>query len=673
MDFLKAKSRHEELVKILEKYSYEYYVLDAPTVTDAEYDDKLDELTKLESLYPELITRNSPSQRIIGQVLTGFSKIHHKNQMLSLGDVFNLEELKTWYFKLLENVHRDHLDFNAELKIDGLAMSLVYENGELLYCATRGDGMVGEDVTTNVLTIPSIPTRIPIKERLEIRGEVYMPKASFIELNKLKKEANEPLFANARNAAAGSIRNLDSNIAKSRKLDAWWYYLEEPERFNIKTHEEALNFIKSLGFKVNPERRVVHNFQEVENYVNEFTKKRNDLAYDIDGIVLKVNDFNLYDEIGYTAKTPKWAIAYKFPPEEVITKLKDIIFTVGRTGKITPNAVLEPVRVAGSTVQRATLHNEDFIKDKDLMINDYVILRKAGDIIPEVVTPILNRRDGTQIPFEMITNCPDCGEKLVKIEAMHFCLNKNCPSRKIESLIHFASKDAMDIEGMGEKVCEQFFNEKFIQSIPDIYKLEQYKENIIEIDGWSNKSIDSLIEAITKSKKNSLEKLLFGLGIKEVGSKMAKVLAKFFKSINKIKEASVEDLLKITDIGEVCAKSIHNYFKDEENLNILNELEQLGVNFEYLGSNVIDESNYFFNKKIVLTGTLTKYGRKEATEILENLGAHVAGSVSKVTDLVIYGAEAGSKLDKANKLGVKTMNEEEFIEKLEEINNEKAI
>ena len=670
MDFLEAKKRHQELVEILEKYSYEYYVLDNPSVSDAEYDDKLSELENLEKLFPELITRNSPTQRIIGQVLTGFNKIHHKYQMLSLGDVFNLEELRIWDRKLCENLNVKNVTYNAEMKIDGLAMSLVYENGELLYCATRGDGTTGEDVTTNVLTIPSIPTHIKIKERVEIRGEVYMPKASFIELNKARKEAGEPLFANARNAAAGSIRNLDSNVAKSRKLDAWWYYLEEPEKFNIKTQAEALDFIESLGFKVNPERKVLSNFEEINKYVEEYNKRRNSLPYDIDGIVLKVNDLSLHEEIGYTAKTPKWAIAYKFPPEEVITKLKDIIYTVGRTGKITPNAVLEPVKVAGSTVQRATLHNEDFIKDKDLMVGDYVILRKAGDIIPEVVTPVYARRDGSQIPFKMITNCPDCGSELVKIEAMHFCLNKNCPSRKIESLIHFASKDAMDIEGMGDKVCEQFFAEKFIQSIPDIYRLANFKENIIQIEGWSYKSTESLLEAIENSKKKSLEKLLFGLGIKEVGEKMAKVLARFYKNIDRLMSESEENLLKINDIGEVCAASIYKYFHDEENIKLINELKQLGLNMNYLGSETINENNYFYNKKIVLTGTLSKYGRKEATEILENLGAHVSSSVSKVTDLVIYGEEAGSKLDKANKLNVRVMNEEEFLDILKGVDDE---
>lgn len=666
MDFLEAKRRHEELVELIEKYDHEYYDNDSPSVTDEEYDSKFAELKKIEESFPELITRNSPTQRITGKVLDGFNKVRHQQLMLSLSDVFNTDELYLWVKKLNENLNVENTVFNAEMKIDGLAMSLVYENGELQYCATRGDGTTGEDVTENVLTIRSIPTRIKIKDRVEIRGEVYMPKASFNELNEARMKSQEPLFANARNAAAGSIRNLDKSVAQSRKLEAWRYYLENPEKFNIKTHAEALDFIESLGFKVNPERRLVHNFDEIMAYVEEYTQKRKDLPYDIDGIVLKVNDFNLYDEIGYTAKTPKRAIAYKFPPEEAITKLTDIIFTVGRTGKITPNAVLEPVHVAGSLVQRATLHNEDFINEKGLMIGDYVIIRKAGDIIPEVVRPLIERRDGTQIPFKMIETCPDCGQKLEKVDAMHFCLNSDCPSRKIESLIHFASKDAMDIEGMGDKVCEQLFNEHFINSISDIYLIKNHAEELIEIDGRSYKSVGSLVKAIEESKKKSLERLLFGLGIKEVGSKMAKVLARFYKNIDNLSAASVEDLLKISDVGEVCANSIFNYFRNEENINLINRLKECGLNMEFLGSTTFNNDNFFFNKKVVLTGTLSKYGRKEATELLENLGAHVSGSVSKVTDIVIYGEEAGSKLDKAKKLNVYTMSEEEFLDKLEE-------
>lgn len=666
MTFEEAKNKHEELISLIEKYAHEYYVLDNPSVSDFIYDQKMEELEKIEAQFPQLITPTSPTQRVIGQVLKGFNEITHKEQMLSLSDVFNEDELVEWVNKVTTELNNPSLEFVAEMKIDGLAMSLVYEDGILQYAATRGDGRVGEDVTLNVLTIPSIPTRIPLKGRVEVRGEIYMPKASFNSLNKARSEAGEQLFANARNAASGSIRNLDTSVAKSRKLDGWWYYFQNAEEFGIRSHAESLKKLEELGFKVNKERRVLKGINEILSYVKEYTLKRNDLPYDIDGIVLKVNDFSMHDTLGYTAKTPKWAIAYKFPPEEVQTKLLNIVYTVGRTGKITPNAVLEPVRVAGSLVQRATLHNEDFIKDKDLKIGDTVILRKAGDIIPEVVSPIISLRDGTERDFEMITKCPNCGSELVKVEAMHFCMNKACPSRNIESLIHFASKDAMDIEGMGEKVCEEFFALGFIKRIPDIYLLKNHREEIIEIDGWSHKSIDNLIMAIEKSKNNSLEKLLFGLGIKEVGSKMGRTLARIFGSLDKLMEASLEDLLKINDVGEVVASSIYNYFRDEHNIDIINELKSYNINILYLGTNKVDETSYFFNKKVVLTGTLEKFGRKEATIMLENLGAHVSGSVSKATDIVIAGVEAGSKLVKAQKLGIEIMNEDEFISHLPE-------
>ena len=666
MNFYEAKEKHEELVKLIEKYAHEYYVLDNPTVSDAVYDQKMEELQKLEEEFPELITPTSPTQRIIGRVLDGFTKVQHARQMLSLADVFNEEELIDWVDKVDEALHAKDTEFVAEMKIDGLAMSLVYQDGVLQYAATRGDGMVGEDVTPNVLTIPDIPTRIPLKGRVEVRGEIYMPKQSLEELNAKRELNGEPLFANARNAAAGSIRNLDTNIARSRKLDGWWYYFANAQEFDFKTHFEAIEKLKEMGFKVNPEYRKVKGKEEILAYVKEYTEKRSKLPYDIDGIVLKVNNFDLYEELGYTAKTPKWAIAYKFPPEEVETKLLDIIYTVGRTGKITPNAVLEPVRVAGSLVQRATLHNEDFIKDKGLMVGDTVILRKAGDIIPEVVTPVYSKRNGYEKPYKMIEKCPECGSNLVKVEAMHFCMNRNCPSRNIENLIHFASKDAMDIEGMGEKVVQEFFDLRIIENITDIYDIWEHRDEIIAMDGWSHKSIDNLLAAIEKSKKNSLERLLVGLGIKEVGTKMAKVLARRFGNLDALMAVSEEELLNINDVGEVVAKSICSYFKDERNIEIINKLKALNLNMEYLGQNKIEEGSFFFNKKVVLTGTLSKYGRKEATEILENLGAHVSGSVSKVTDIVIAGEEAGSKLDKAQKLGIKVMDEEEFLSHLNE-------
>ena len=666
MTLEEAKLKHEQLVRLIERYSKEYYVDDNPSVSDAEYDQKMEQLIALEREFPELVSITSPTQRIGGTILKGFKKIRHEIPMMSLGDVFNTDELTEWVKKVEKDLEERDVEFSLEMKIDGLSMSLIYEDGILQSCSTRGDGTIGEDVTVNVLTIPSIPTRIDAKGHIEIRGEVYMPKKSFLELNKEREKNGEPLFANARNAAAGSIRNLDSSIAKSRKLDAWWYYLENANQLGFKKHTDALNYVKSLGFKVNPETKAISGIDNILEYVAKYNKLRNSLEYDIDGIVLKVNDFSKYDILGYTAKTPKWAIAYKFPPEEVITKLEDIVFSVGRTGKITPNAVLDPVRVAGSLVSRATLHNEDFILEKDLKIGDYVTLRKAGDIIPEVVKVIKERRDGSEKDFKMIENCPDCGSKLERIEAIHYCLNPNCPSRIIESLIHYASKDAMDIEGMGEKVVEELFNQNYLTDIPSIYTLSKYRMDIINSDGWSYKSVDNLLNAIERSKANSLEKLLFGLGIKEVGSKMAKTLAKLFSNIDNLASKTIEDLLKVNDIGEVCANSIYNFFRNEKNINLINKLKEYNVNTTYLGSNLINENNFFFNKKVVLTGTLENYDRKEATRILEDLGAHVSGSVSKATDIVLAGENAGSKLTKAQNLNIYIMSEEEFKEKIKE-------
>ncbi len=659
------KARIEEITKLLEQYNYEYYVLDNPSVPDSEYDRLMNELIAIEKAHPELITPTSPTQRVGGTVLTAFKKITHKRLMLSLANAFDEKDLRDFDQKVRDVLNVDKVEYMCEMKIDGLAMSIDYINGRLNYAATRGDGNEGEDVTNNVLTIKSIPTITKENHDFEVRGEVYMPKKVLEELNKEREERGEPLLANARNAAAGSIRQLDSSIASSRKLNAFWYYLVNADELGFTRHSDALDYIHKLGFRTNKERRICNGIEEVLKYIEEYTEKRPSLDYDIDGIVIKVNDITKYKVLGYTAKTPKWAIAYKFPPEEVITKLEDIIFTVGRTGKITPNAVIKPTRVAGSTVQRATLHNEDFIKDKGLLIGDYIILRKAGDVIPEVVRPLPERRTGAELPFVMIDKCPVCGEPLIRKDAMHFCINPHCPAKKIEGMIHFSSRDAMDIEGMGEKVVEEFFNEGFIKSIPDIYDLAQYRDNIIAIEGWKDKSIDNLLTAIAKSKLNSLEKLLFGLGVKEVGEKMAKTLAKRYLELDKFFELSVEELLEIPDVGPVVAQSIYDYFHDENNRELIEKLRTSGLNFKYLGVINTDTSSFFNGKTVVLTGTLSHYGRKEATNILEDKGAKVSGSVSSKTDIVIYGSEAGSKLDKAHALGIMTMDEDEFINKLQ--------
>ena len=656
------KNRVEEITKTLERYNYEYYVLDNPSVSDAEYDRLMQELIMIETEHPELRSPLSPTQRVGGAVVSEFEKIKHKRLMLSLANAFNDDDLYDFDRKVREIIKVDKVEYMAEMKIDGLAMSLDYVDGKLNYAATRGDGNTGENVTSNVITIKSIPLNIDVDKPFEIRGEVYMPKASLEKINKQREANGEPLLANARNGAAGSIRQLDSKVAASRGLEGYWYYFVNAREFGIRKHSDALDFASKLGFRTNPERRICNGIEEVIQYVKEYTLKRKDLPYDIDGIVIKVNDMDLYDKIGYTAKTPKWAIAYKFPPEVVTTKLEDIIFTVGRTGKITPNAVLSPVRVQGSMIQRATLHNEDFISERDLRIGDTVALRKAGDVIPEVVYALKDKRDGSEKLFEMCDTCPVCGSKLVKKDAMHFCMNKNCDARNIEGLIHFSSKDAMDIEGLGEKVCEQFFNQKFIHSISDIYKLYNLRNELINIDGFSNVSVDKLFDAIEKSKSNSLERLIFGLGIKEVGVKTAKVLAKTFKTLDRLKDASKEELLEVQDIGEVSASTIFEYFHNEHNLLLIDELRLLGLNFEYLGSTTTNGDSIFSGKVVVLTGTLESMGRKEATNLLEDLGAKVTSSVSKSTDYVIFGSEAGSKLTKAQELNIQTMDEETFIQ-----------
>ena len=659
-----AKNRVLELTKLLDQWTYEYYVLDNPSVSDAEFDRHMNELIALEQEFPEWKFKNSPTSRVGGQVADEFKKIPHKRMMLSLGNAYNEDEMRDFDRKLRESLHKDVIDYMGELKIDGLGMSLVYENGELQYAVTRGDGNVGEDVTQNVITIPSIPLRVTETRPFEVRGEVFMPKASLESLNKEREETGEPLFANARNAAAGSIRNLDSSIAAHRKLDAFWYYLVNANELQIKDHSASLDYLDTLGFKTNHERKKLHGIEEVIEYIRECTKIREELDYDIDGLVFKVDDISLHDIIGYTAKTPKWAIAYKFPPKEVTTKLLDIFISIGRTGRATPNAVLEPVRVQGSLVKRATLNNETFIKDKGLKIGDIVVLRKAADVIPEVVRPVIDRRTGEEKEWVMDTHCPECGQPLVRVQCLHYCLNKNCPSRKTESMIHFAAREAMDIEGLGENIVQELHDGGFIHDIPDIYLIADHASEIRELDGWGELSMNNLLTAIENSKHKSLECLLNGLGIKEVGNKTAKVLAKKYKNLEAFFTLSEDDLIKNQDIGPVASKSIYDYFHNEDNLKMIARLKEYGVNFDYLGVDNEDTSSYFYGKTVVLTGALNRFTRDELTAILEDLGAKVAGSVSKKTDIVIAGEAAGSKLTKAQELGIKVMDEEEALSHL---------
>lgn len=656
--------RLNEIKKLLNEYNYQYYVLDNPTVSDQEYDRLMQELQKMEVEHPEWLTSDSPSQRVGGQVLDNFTKITHQRMMLSLGNCFNEDELITFDDRIREVY--PNVEYVCELKIDGLAVSLVYADGRLDYGATRGDGTIGEDITHNVKTIKSIPLSIDYDDDFEVRGEIYMPKSSFEKLNHQRKEAGETLFANPRNAAAGSVRQLDSSIAAKRGLDAFLYMVPMAPEAGCITHKEALDFIKKLGFKTNPMTRVCSSIQEVWAFIQEMTEKRNSLPYEIDGIVIKVNNLEWQERLGYTAKVPKWAIAYKFPAEEVTTKLKDIIFTIGRTGQITPNAVLEPVRVAGSTVQRATLHNEDNVKQKDIRVGDYVVVRKAGDVIPEVVRSLKERRDGTEKKFAMITHCPHCGSLLVRKdnEAAYYCLNEHCDSKKIERIIHFASRDAMNIEGLGEKIIEQFYNLGFVKSIEDIYDLYKHEQEIMDIEGFGKKSMDNLVAAIEKSKENSMEKLLFGLGIKGIGAKMADNLSKEFKSMDALLSASSAKLLSIKDVGDTIVQSINRFRRQPESIELLNNLKSLGLNMEYLKDTSLIQESIFNGKTVCVTGTLELMTRKEIKDYLARLGANVTGSVSKKTDFLICGMDAGSKLEKANQLGVSVLSEAEFKEEV---------
>ena len=659
-----VEKRIDELIKIINEADYNYHTLDNPTITDQEYDKYLRELFDLEEEHPELVRSDSPTQHAGGKIIDGFEKVEHKIPMMSLSDVFSESEVIAFDERIKkEGIHPQYM---CELKIDGLSVSLLYEKGVLVRAATRGDGVIGEDITHNAKTIKTIPLKLNEEVDIEVRGEIFMNKKTLLEINEERKKNNEPLLQNCRNAAAGSIRQLDSSVAAKRKLDTFIYHLPNPEDFGISTHEAAIAYMKKLGFKTNPNNRLVNDITDVLTFIEEMKEKRPSLPYDIDGIVIKVNNLADQQKLGFTAKYPKWATAYKFPAEEVLTKLTDIIFTVGRTGQITPNAVLEPVIVAGSTVKRATLHNEDYVIAKDLKIGDIVSIRKAGDVIPEVVEAKKERRKGLEKNFKMIENCPMCGEKLVKKEGQvdYFCFNKNCPARKIESLIHFASRDAMNIDGLGDRIIEDFFNFGFIEKVSDIYKLENHRKDLITLEGYGNKSVANLLDAIDTSKHNSLEKLVFGLGIPHVGAKTAKILASNFKTMENLEKATIEDLVKIPDIGEIIAKSVVTYFATEENIDELERLKKQGINMTYLGKAQQENSN-FKDKSFVLTGSLEKYSRDEAKEIIESFGGKTVDSVSKKTSIVIVGENPGSKYDKAKQLGIEIWTENDFLEKID--------
>ena len=649
--------RMNEIIEILNKANYEYYVLDNPSITDQEYDRYMQELIKIESNHPEWSRDDSPTKRVGGEVISEFKKIVHEKPMLSLSNVFNEDEIRLFDERIKKEVKPNYV---CELKIDGLSVSLLYKKGKLVRGATRGDGVTGEDITHNVRTIKSIPLVINKPIDIEVRGEIYMSKKSFNNLNKKRAMNNEELLANPRNAAAGSVRQLDSKIAASRNLDCFIYHLPNPSDYGIKTHYEALKFMKDLGFIVNPNIELVDNIDGVLKYIDKWTSNREKLPYEIDGIVIKTNDFKQQELLGFTSKYPKWATAYKFPALEVLTKLKDIKFTVGRTGQVTPNAVLEPVRLMGSIISRATLHNEDYVLAKHIKIGDVVSIRKAGDVIPEVVEVKKDRRNGTEIEFKMIHNCPICNSVLVKKDSSYYCINDKCDKIKIENLIHFVSRDAMYIEGFGDNIVEDFYNMGYLKNVVDFYELKQYKEELMELEGFGNKSINNLLSNIEKSKNNSLERLLFGLGIRYVGSKTAKILAKNYLNIDNLIQASYDDLIKVKDIGEVIAKSVVEYF--QSNRQLIEELKKHNINMSYLGKTNVNEN--FAGKTFVLTGTLSSITRNEAKEKIEELGGNVSGSVSKKTDYVVVGENPGSKYENALKLGIEILTESEFLLKI---------
>ncbi|WP_106494669.1 NAD-dependent DNA ligase LigA [Lentibacillus sp. Marseille-P4043] len=665
MDKQQAQEKIDAIKELLHQYGHEYYVLDKPSVPDSEYDQKLRELQELEDAYPELVTADSPTQRVGAEPLEAFQKVQHNIPMLSLGNAFNADELRDFARRATEGTDKP-VSYVCELKIDGLAISLLYEDGKFVRGATRGDGTTGEDITSNLRTIRSIPLTIKDKDTIEVRGEAFMPHKSFLALNQKRDENGDEPFANPRNAAAGSLRQLDPKIAAKRNLDTFLYGVGEWETGTIQSHSERLSYLKELGFKTNPEWRKCQTIEEVIDYVEYWTTERPNLNYEIDGIVVKVDDLDQQEELGYTAKSPRWAIAYKFPAEEVITTLTDIELSVGRTGVVTPTAILDAVKVAGTTVKRASLHNEDLIRAKDIRIGDTVVIKKAGDIIPEVVRVVEEKRTDKEEEFHMPTTCPACGSDLVRLEeevALR-CINPNCPAQLKEGLIHFVSRNAMNIDGLGEKVIIQLFQEKLIQTIADIYRLN--REDLLKLERMGEKSVDNLLQAIEVSKGNSIERLLFGLGIRFVGAKAAKTLAQQFETIDNLQQASYDELIAVDEIGEKMADSIAHYFSEQEVTDLLQELRELGVNMEYTGvkRSSQSEETIFSEKTVVLTGKMEHYTRQEAKEKIENMGGSVTGSVSKKTDIVIAGEDAGSKFEKAQKLGVTIWDEQQLREAL---------
>ncbi len=661
------QSRVDVLHQLLNQYSYEYYVQDNPSVPDSEYDKLLHELIDIEANNPEYRTADSPTVRVGGSAQSTFEKVNHDTPMLSLGNAFNKEDLKKFDQRIREQIN--HVEYMCELKIDGLAVSLKYENGKFVQGLTRGDGTTGEDITENLRTIHAIPLKINEARTFEVRGEAYMPRKSFFDLNEAKAQNDEQPFANPRNAAAGSLRQLDSKLAAKRKLSVFLYSVNDFTQFHAHTQSEALDELDKLGFKTNKERERVQTIEEVFDYIEKWTEAREQLPYDIDGIVIKVNDLDQQDELGYTQKSPRWAIAYKFPAEEVITDLLDIELSIGRTGVVTPTAILEPVKVAGTTVSRASLHNEDLIHEKDIRIGDSVVIKKAGDIIPEVIKSVLDRRPQNAEVYHMPTHCPSCSHELVRIEgevALR-CINPKCQAQLVEGMIHFVSRQAMNIDGLGTKIIQQLYENKKIKDVADIFYLT--KDDLLPLERMGEKKVNNLLNAIEDAKSNSLEHLLFGLGIRHLGVKASKVIAEKYGTMDDLFNVTEESLIEIYDVGQKLAQSLVTYLENEDIRALINKLKKKHVNMTYKGVKTTELEGHpeFINKTIVLTGKLYQMTRNEASKWLEIQGAKVTNSVTKKTDLVIAGEDAGSKLTKAEQFGTEVWTEDDFVQKQKEI------
>ena len=662
------KSRVKELHQLLHRYNHEYHVLDNPTVPDSEYDQLLHELISIEEKHPELKTDDSPTVRVGGPPLSQFEKINHDTPMLSLGNAFNEEDLRKFDQRVREKV--DSVRYTCELKIDGLAVSLKYVNGRFVQGLTRGDGTTGENITENLKTIHAIPLTIKEPLSIEVRGEAYMPRKSFISLNEQKEQNGEQLFANPRNAAAGSLRQLDSKLTAKRKLDIFLYSVNDLTEIEADSQSEALNNLDELGFKTNKERETFDDIEGVLSFISKWTEQRNNLSYDIDGIVIKVDDLSQQEELGFTQKSPRWAIAYKFPAEEVLTTLTDIELSIGRTGVVTPTAILEPVKVAGTTVSRASLHNEDLIHEKDIRIGDKIVIKKAGDIIPEVVKSIAEeRREDSEI-YHMPTHCPSCEHELVRIEgevALR-CINPKCSAQLVEGMIHFVSRQAMNIDGLGDKIIEQLYQNDKIKDVADLYYLT--KDDLLPLERMGEKKVNNLLTAIEASKAKSLEHLLFGLGVRHLGTKASRVIAEKYETIDRLFEVTIEDLTEIPDVGHKMAQSLVTYMENDDIKVLIDKLKQKNVNMTYTGikQSEIEGHPDFTGKTFVLTGKMTEMTRPEATKVIQSLGAKVTGSVTKNTDVVIAGEDAGSKLEKAEKLNIEVWSEEDWLNKYRNIN-----